>query len=122
MGLYCSRDMFAALDGIHFPATKEDILDFAELKDAQEAVVVALNELKDDAVYNDIEEVCENVRIACNLEIMQIMARAPFPAKREQLVDFVKRQDCQKYVVEAVEALPGEYTFENVDAACEYII
>ncbi|HEY3298868.1 MAG TPA: DUF2795 domain-containing protein [Armatimonadota bacterium] len=121
MALYCSRDIFAALDGMHFPATKEDILDAAELKDAQEAVVVALNQLNDKAIYNDMEEVCENVRIMCNVQILHVMARAPFPARREQLMEFAKTENAPQYVIDAVAALPGDYTFNNVDAMCDYV-
>ena len=122
MPLYCSREIFEALDGLPFPATKEDILDYAELKDASEAVVVMLNGLSDKKIYRDVSEVCENARIACNLEIVRVLSHAPFPTKREQLIDFAERCGAPQSVKDAVYALPSGYTFSNLDEVCEYIV
>lgn len=121
MALYCSREIFTALDGLKFPATKEDILDVAELKDAPEAAIVVLNQLDDKMIFNDVGEVCDNAHIACNIQIMRIMSQATFPAKRENLMDFAKSQDAPKYVMEALFYLPTDYTFASVDDFCEYI-
>jgi len=121
MALYCSRDIFAALDGLGFPATKEELIEFAERKDAMEAVVVVLNQLKDDVIYQDVSEVCENARIACNYEVMKVMAQATFPAKRDGLLAFADRQNASAPVKEAIAALPSEYTFNSLDDICEHI-
>ena len=53
MALFCSTEIFEALDGMNFPATKEDILDFAQFKDAREAVVVVLNTLDDSMIFHE---------------------------------------------------------------------
>lgn len=122
MALYCSREIFQALDGMHFPATKEDLLDYAEFKDAREAVVVVLNELNEGAIFHDVSEVCENARIACNLQVVRVLQQAPFPAKREDLIGFAVNENAPDSVKSALERLPSEYTFGSLDDVCDYIL
>jgi len=122
MALYCSREIFQALDGVELPATKDDLLDYAELKDAREAVVVVLNELPDDVIFRDISEVCENARMACNGLAVRHLRLAPFPATREELLEFADRTDVPASVKDAVETLPSGYTFEDLDEVCRYIL
>lgn len=122
MPLFCSREVFEALDGVRFPATKEDLLDLAELKDASEAVIVVLNGLRDDLVYRDISEVCEYVRVACNYETVRTLSHAPFPARREDLIRWAISCGVPASVMHALEALPSGYTFANLDEMCEFIL
>lgn len=122
MALYCSREVFQALDGIRFPATRDDLLDYAELKDAREAVLVALNELPDDAIFHDISEVCRNARMACNMSAIRALQLAPFPCTREQLIEYAARTGAPLTVREALETLPSNYTFEHLDDVCGYIL
>jgi len=121
MALFCSREIFAALEGLTFPATKREILSFAEQKDAPESVVVMLNQLKDDMTFYDVGEVCDNARVACNFQVMRLISHANFPAKREALMDYAKSQGAPQYALDAIAALPSEHTFSSVDDACEYI-
>lgn len=122
MALYCSREIFQALDGMRFPATKDDLLDYAELKDAREAVVVMLNTLDDNAVYHEISDVCENVNIACNLEISRFLQGVPFPVKREDLLRMAEERNATDVVRNALSALPSGFTFESMDTVCRYIL
>ena len=121
MALYCSREIFEALDGVRFPARKDDLLDLAKLKDASEAVIVVLNELE-DRIYHEISEVWENARVVCNHEVVRTLCHAPFPAKREDLIKWASRYDVPPSVIHALEALPSGYTFENLDEMCEYVL
>lgn len=122
MALFCSRDLFAALNGIDFPATKDDLRNYAETKDAPEAVVVMLNQLGDKSVFHDIGEVCENARIACNLEVMHALRDATFPATRDDVILLAKARQVSPAALHALEALPRSYTFQNLDEMCEYIL
>lgn len=121
MALYCSREIFEGLDGMHFPATKDDLLDYAALKDAREAVIVVLNGLE-DRIYYDISEVCRNARLACGGEIVRALTLAPFPAKREGLIEWARTRPAPASVLEALESLPSGYTFSDLDEICEYIL
>jgi hypothetical protein len=122
MALYCSKEIFQALDGLLFPATKDDLLDLAELKDAPEAVIVTLEKLSDSTIYHNISEVCENARIACNSEVVSTLLHVMFPADRDQLIEFADRYGAQPAVRHAIEALPSGYTYRSIDEVCEYVL
>lgn len=122
MALFCSTEIFEALDGMNFPATKEDILEFAQFKDAREAVVVVLNTLDDGMIFHDVSEVCENARAACNLKVIQALSGASFPAQREDLVRWAERSGAPRPVIYALEALPSGYTYRTLDEVCEYVL
>ena len=79
MPLYCSLEVFEALAGAAFPATRRELLDYAKRRDAPEAVVVILNQLP-DAAFRDISDVCHNAGIVCSVEAAQALAGAAFPA------------------------------------------
>ena len=122
MALYCSREIMNAIEGLPFPATKDDLIDYAELKDAREAVVVALNGLDDSRIYRDISEVCENVWLSYSHELVSVLLRAPFPAKREDLLEFVDRQGASAAVRDAILVLPSGDTFSDPDEICSYVL
>ena len=122
MALFCSTEIFQALDGMNFPATKEDLLDFAQFKDAREAVVVVLNVLDDKMVFRDISEVCENARAACNLQVIQALTGVSFPAQREDLLRWADRSNAPRTVIYALEALPSGYTYRDLDEVCKYVL
>ena len=122
MALYCSTKLFEVLDGIRFPATKEDLLEFAELKDAPESILLLLNSLDDKQIYHDISEVCENAKTVCTFDIVKVLAHAPFPAQREKLIEYVDAVNAPPHVREAVRSLPPGYTFHNLDEMCAYIL
>ena len=122
MALFCSTEIFEALDGMNFPATKEDILEFAEFKDAREAVIVVLNNLDDQMIFHDVGEVCENARAACNLQVIQALSGVSFPAQREDLVRWAERANAPRTVIYALEALPSGYTYRSLDEVCDYIL
>jgi len=45
VAIYCSRDVFEALEGLTFPAHKQKIISHASARDAPEAVIIALNQM-----------------------------------------------------------------------------
>ena len=63
MSLYCSREVFEALEGMTFPANKSRIVSFATHRDASEAALISLNSLPDGVEFADIGAVCDNVSI-----------------------------------------------------------
>ena len=122
MALFCSTEIFEALDGMKFPATKEDILEYAQFKDAREAVIVVLNNLDDRMIFHDVSEVCENARTDCNLQVVRALSGVSFPAQREDLVRWAERTNAPRTVIYALEALPTGYTYRSLDEVCEYVL
>lgn len=122
MPYYCSRDVFEALDGMSFPATKEDLIEYAEMNDASEAVIVSLDQLEADGIYRDISDVCDNARIQCGIDVMQVLESAQFPATREELLRFAQRHGADESVMFALSALPSGFTFATSDEMCQLIL
>jgi len=122
MVLYCSREIFEAVNGVRFPATKEDLLEYAEAKDAREAVIVTLDKLEETRIYRDISAVCENARIECSREVVRALADVRFPANREGLLEFAERHGAPASVTHALTALPSGYTFEDIEEMCRFIL
>lgn len=122
MPYYCSRDVFEALEGISFPATKDDLIEYAEMNDASEAVIVSLDQLDDHGIYRDISEVCDNARVQCGIDVMQVLESAPFPATREELLRFAQRHGADGSVMFALSALPSGFTFTSSEEMCGLIL
>ena len=53
MAIYCSRDVFEALEGLTFPAHKQKIMRHASAQGASEAVIIALNRLQEGVQYQN---------------------------------------------------------------------
>ncbi|MGB9588401.1 MAG: DUF2795 domain-containing protein [Armatimonadota bacterium] len=122
MALYCSRELFDALDGMRFPATKEDLIEFAEMKDAPESVLIILESLDDKEIYHGISDVCENAKTVCTFAVVKALSHAPFPARREDLLEYIDRINAPPSVRNAVFALPPNYTFHDLDEMCAFIL
>lgn len=122
MALYCSRDVFKALDGLSFPATKHELIEYAERKDAPEAVIVSLDQLDDERMYENISEVCENARVQCHLEVIQVLIGAAFPADREAVIQHARDRNASPSAMSAIEALPSGYTFSGIEDLCSLIV
>lgn len=61
VSIVCSLEVYQALQGIKFPATKKEILDFASSNAASTAALMALRDLAEGYQYASIAEVCSNV-------------------------------------------------------------
>lgn len=122
MALFCSWDIFRALDGLKFPATKEEILAYASDRDAQESSIVALNQLQENLIYKDLGAVCENVKVICSLEIYRILQEFEFPAKKDKILAFAKGKDASGLAITILERLPEGGTFKSVDEVCSSVL
>jgi hypothetical protein len=59
--IVCSLAVFRALEGLQFPADKEQILTYASSRGADLATFTSLEELPEGYSFRSIGEVCENV-------------------------------------------------------------
>lgn len=122
MALFCGRDIFRALDGLRFPATKEEILDYASGRDALESSIVALNQLQENVIYKDLGAICENVKVVCSLEIYGLLQELKFPAKKEKILAFAKEKKASEAAVTILKSLPEGYTFRDVGEICSSVL
>ena len=69
VSIVCSLEVYRALQGIQFPASKKDILDFAVSQSVSTAALMALRDLADGHKYEDMAEVCGNITTEDNIAL-----------------------------------------------------
>ena len=119
MKIYCSREILSSLSGIRFPKTKNEILSIAEVSnDISEASIVCLNKI-DDKVYYSIDEICENIKIVCNLELRNALEKIKFPVTKSEIIEKFKNKDYSLSIMNAVEELPENIVFKSISDVCQ---
>ena len=121
MAIFCNREIMDAVKDIEFPKKKAELIAYINKnKNISEASKIALNKLE-DKVYNTIEEICDNVKIACDLEIKEALSEMYFPCNRDDILDYVRMRNYSEFVVKSLEDLPEGYTFANISDICKEI-
>ena len=121
MAIFCNREIMDAVRNVEFPKRKAELITHINKnKDISEASKIALNKLE-DKVYNTIEEICDNVKIACDLEIKEALSEMYFPCNRDDILDYVRMRNYSEFVVKSLEDLPEGYTFANISDICKEI-
>jgi hypothetical protein len=118
MALYCVREAFEALEGLSFPATKEQIINYALGHGAQESVVVAFNQLASNVVFLDIGAICENVSIACTLDVYRALEGVPFPLQKDGLLSYALEKDGTPAALAALAELPEGHSYGDIAEVC----
>lgn len=121
MPLYCSLEILQGLAGARFPASKDELLEYAKQHDAPEAAVVMLNQLE-NVTFQDVGDVCHNAGIACSLETAKVLAGTVFPASREQLIADARSKDASEAFLLALLALPEGLPFGSVEDVCNEVM
>jgi hypothetical protein len=118
MAIFCNSEILGALKDINLPRAKSEIINYINKNsNISEASKIALNKL-DDKVYNSTDEICENIKIICDLEIRDALAEMDFPADRNEILDYVRFRNFSEFVVQSLENLPDGYTFNNISDIC----
>ena len=121
MAIFCNREIMDAVKDLEFPKTKEDIIAYINKNaDISEASKIALNALEDRS-YKNIDEICENVKIVCDLEITDALSEMYFPATRDDILDYARMRNFSEFVVRSLEDLPDGYTFSSISDICKEI-
>ena len=101
--------------------TKAEILKYINKNaDISEASKIALNKLE-DRVYNSIDEICENVKIVCDLEDNRCTFRDGFSCDKDDILDYARMRNFSEFVVRSLEDLPDGYTFKSISDICKEI-
>jgi hypothetical protein len=110
-----------AVKDIEFPKEKSELISYINKnEDISEASKIALNKLE-DKVYNTIEEICDNVKIVCDLEITDALSEMYFPCNKDDILDYVTMRNYSEFVIKSLEDLPDGYTFNNISDICKEI-
>ena len=119
MTIFCNIEIMAALKDIDFPKTKSEIIMYLEnSSDINEASLISLNKLADET-YRNVDEICENIKIVCNLEIRDALIDIQFPATKSDVMDYVRFRNFSDFVINRLEDLSEGYTFKNMTDLCK---
>jgi hypothetical protein len=118
MPIYCNRELMSGLDGAMFPASKEQLLRYAEGRDVPEASIVALNELPDGVLFVDAGSVCSNVGVVCSLEVYRKLAGFQFPGKKDALVRFAEKNGASRLALNSLEELDASHNYQGIREVC----
>jgi uncharacterized protein DUF2795 len=118
MAIFCNLEIIDAIRGIKFPITKSEILAYINNEDISEASKIALNKLK-NREYRSIDEICENVKITCDLEIRNALSEMEFPADKNDIMDYARFRNFSEFVVKSLEDLPDSYIFKSISDICK---
>ena len=118
MAIFCNSEIIGAIKGIKLPSSKSEIINYINKNsNISEASKIALNKL-DDKVYGSIDEICENIKIVCDLEVRDALAEMDLPADKNEILDYVRFRNFSEFVVQSLENLPDGYTFNNISDIC----
>ena len=118
MAIFCNTEIMGAIKGIELPKEKSEIINYIDKNsDISEASKIALNKLE-DKVYKSTDEICENIKIVCDLEVRGALAEMDLPADKNEILDYVRFRNFSEFVVQSLENLPDGYTFNNMSDIC----
>ena len=119
MKVYCNREILSALKDINFPKKKSEILDIAKYQmDISEASIITLNQL-DEKIFYSLDEVCNNVKIICSLELRNAIKKVKFPATKEDIIKYLKSRKCPDSIIDTTEGLPDDIVYNSISEICE---
>lgn len=122
MALYCSREIFEALDGLQFPTTKAQIMSYVMQRDAPEAVLISLNSLPDGVTFEDIGAVCDNVSIVCSLDVYRALEGIRFPATKAELLAYAVNRNAPESALSALRALAPRHRYLSIGEVCSNVL
>ena len=119
MAIYCNKEIMSALKGERFPKSKNEIINIViNYPDISEASIIALNRL-DGRVYESMDDVCENIKIVCNLEIRDALKQIIYPVTRSEIMNYVKNKNCSDIVIKTLDELPEGIIFNGISDICK---
>ena len=119
MAIYCNREIMSVLKEEIFPKSKSEIINIVKnYSNISEASIIALNKL-DERVYKSLDDVCENVKIVCNLEIRDALKQIIYPVTKIEIMNYIKNKNCSDIVNKALDELPEDIIFNGLSDICK---
>ncbi len=121
MAIFCNRELMDGMRDIEFPKSKSEIITHLNKStNISEASKIALNKLE-DRQYQGKDEICENIKIVCDLEIKDALSEMEYPASKNDIMDYVRFRNDSEFVIKSLEELPDDYTFNDLSDICKEI-
>ena len=119
MALYCNREIISALKDVKFPKTKSEIISLiGNSKEISEASTIALNNL-DEKLYETVDEVCENIRIICDVDVTRALEKIKFPATKNEIMEYVRLHNYSDLIIMTLDDLPDGIIFDGIFDICK---
>ena len=119
MAIYCNREIMSALKDEKFPKSKNEIINIIKkYSNISEASIIALNSL-DEKVYESLDDVCDNVKIVCNLEIRNSLKKIIYPMTKHEIMNYIKDKNYSDIVMRALDDLPEDMLFNDISDICK---
>ncbi|MCJ7665496.1 MAG: DUF2795 domain-containing protein [Actinobacteria bacterium] len=118
MTIFCNSEIMDALKNIKLPGAKLEIIDHINNNsNISEESKIALNKLE-DKVYRSTDEICENIKIVCDLEVRYALSEMGLLADKDAILDYVRFRNFSEFVVRSLEGLPDGHTFNSISDIC----
>ncbi len=119
MTIFCTTEVIDTLKDIKFPKTKKEIIFMASsTKNISEATNIALNKLE-DKVYSSMDEICENIKIVCSLEVRDALKDIKYPVTKSEIMKYANKKQFSSLVIQSLEELPENITFKSIADICK---
>lgn len=121
MAIFCNMEIMEGMKDIEFPKSKQEIMTHINKStDISEASKIALNKLEDKE-YQGKEDICNNIKIVCDIEIKGALDEMEYPSSKNDILDYVRFRNFSEFVVKSLQELPDGYTFNNISDICKEI-
>lgn len=118
MKVYCNREILSALKDIKFPKAKSEIIDVAKYQmDISEGAIITLNQL-DEKIFYCLDDICNNVKIICSLELRRALEGVKFPATKNEIMDYLKLEKYSEMVLDSADELPDDIVYSSISEIC----
>jgi len=119
MAIYCNREIMSALKEEKFPKSKKEIINIIKkYSNISEASIIALNGL-DEKVFESLDDVCDNVKIVCNLEIRDALKQIIYPVTKNEIMNHIKNKNYSDIVIKTLDELPEDILFNGISDICK---
>jgi len=100
--MYWTLELASKLEDAPWPATKDELIDYAIRSGAPLEVIENLQEIE------DIGEIYESIEMYWTLELASKLEDAPWPATKDELIDYAIRSGAPLEVIENLQEIEDE--------------
>lgn len=76
-----------------------------------------MNKLE-DKIYCSLDEICDNIKIVCSLELINVLKKMKFPITKNDIIKYLREKNYSNSVIDAVEDLSEEVVYKSISDIC----